>query len=449
MVNIIPHPKHAEIGDKRLELKAEYKCDRAEYRDLFHRVSDILDRAIGAALAPGDGGITFASDSSLEADTYTIHADAGGCSVTCGGREALGYALATLAQISEKCNGGVSVPFCDIWDKPESTWRGLSLDVARKWHPMRYLHGYVDLCFMLKVNRFQIHFTDDESYTLPSDEFPLLPTDNRHYSRNELAELCEHAKDLGVTIVPEVDMPGHSTQFTTIYPEVFGTHGITRASEETFDALKRLYAEVIAMFPDSPYIHIGGDEAILGRWNDCEESMAYMEAHGLPDIVALYSHYIARVTNDILSMGKTPVVWEGFRKEYNDMISKKVIVIGWESYYQLTPDLAKSGFPIINCSWKPMYIVSPWTHFDEKSPAYNKELRVPDDANVLGGQICAWGDYIKDYESCEWTSAQEMDIVRSRLSAMSEKTWNVAGVHTKASLLTAFERILGKLERLK
>jgi hexosaminidase len=143
----------------------------------------------------------------------------------------------------------------------------------------------------------------------------------------------------------------------------------------------------------------------------------------------------------VLSMGRTPVIWEGFSKEYNHLISKDVIVIAWESYYQLAPDLLEGGFTIFNCSWKPLYIVTPnthwtpaeilnwniytWQHWWPNSIASKQEIVVPDTAPVLGGQICAWGDALGGFPSSEEACKTEFALIRERIPALAEKTWNV------------------------
>lgn len=144
----------------------------------------------------------------------------------------------------------------------------------------------------------------------------------------------------------------------------------------------------------------------------------------------------------IFDLGKTPVVWEGFGKEYNDRISKDVIVICWESYYQTAIDLAKSGFTIINCSWKPLYVIwhgrhwSPeeimawnpwrWDHWWEKSYAFPDGYEIPKDATtVLGGQLCAWGDFLREYDDWKTGAEEELVLLEERLPALCKKLINL------------------------
>ena len=146
-------------------------------------------------------------------------------------------------------------------------------------------------------------------------------------------------------------------------------------------------------------------------------------------------------TDMILSMGRTPVVWEGFGKAYNDRIDRRTLVIAWESYYQPAYDLAAAGFTLINCSWKPLYIVTPstcwspeeiaahdpwrWDHWWEKSVAYPDGYRIDRKYPVLGSQLCAWGDRIAGWEDWEEGIRQERELVAERLPALCNKLWHL------------------------
>lgn len=141
----------------------------------------------------------------------------------------------------------------------------------------------------------------------------------------------------------------------------------------------------------------------------------------------------------IFALGCTPVVWEGFRKEYNDRISRDVIAR--ESYYQPAYDLAEAGFTLINCSWKPLYIVTPnthwtpeeipawhphsWQHWWEKSVAYPDGYTIDAKYPVLGGQICAWGDGLVNYTDIDKACREELALIAERLPALCARTWNV------------------------
>lgn len=116
------------------------------------------------------------------------------------------------------------------------------------------------------------------------------------------------------------------------------------------------------MFPDAPYIHIGGDEAKIALWKDCPDCTAWRDENGLANEKEMYSEYIRRITNMILERGRIPCVWEGFPKEGNHKIDKRVLVFPFESDYQTAEELLEGGFTVVNTSWKPLYIVTHTEH---------------------------------------------------------------------------------------
>lgn len=486
---VIPQPVQFEKSEGRVTVAPRYACDAAllpvgeilsDAADRIHgvfftAVEDTaagLDPALavneyvaafssGAQNAGAGNGIRFALDTALAADEYRIVTDGTGCTVTAGGTEGANYAAATLVQLLEKDGDTLSLPVGTIQDKPVSEWRGLMVDLARQWHPVEYLFRYVDLCWLYKINRLQLHFTDDQSYTLPSKAFPALPTQGRTYTAAQIAALREYAAARGVMLVPEVDFPGHSLQFNTRLPEIFGTGTVSCCEEKTFEAIGKLLDEVFELFPEAEYFHLGGDEARLEQWNDCPGCVAYREAHGLPDAHAQYAHYVDRVAKMVLERGKKPVAWEGFAREYNHMVTKELLVFSWENYYQIAPELVEGGFTIINASWKPNYVVTPaamwsreeilqwnprrWTHFWEKSAAYNTWITVPDTAPVLGGQLCAWGDRLVQYATRHGGAREEFARVSERLPAVAERCWQPNAECAPAEVWDAAAAMAAKL----
>lgn len=367
------------------------------------------------------------------------------------------YALATLLQLTQTTDNGVVFPQCEIVDSPDSSWRGVMIDTVRCFHEIEYLYAVADLCWFYKINRFQLHLTDDQAIRFPFSSLPNAVSDE-HYTREQLTGLIEYCHDRGITIVPEIDAPGHFRAFNTAYPDLFGTvsetegaettaetggiSGIMRAQEQSFDIMQDIFKEVTEVFYDSPWIHIGGDEAQIDQWANCEASMKYCTEHGLSDIHELYGHCVARFSQMILDMGKIPVVWEGFSEKTNPMIPKETLVFSWESYYQIAPSLLRGGFNIINASWQPLYIVHPqrmwpteeildweknrWNHWWEKSQATKAPIVTEESPAILGGQICVWGDRMQPSNGyaprCDMLR-DEFSKLKERLPALAEKTW--------------------------
>lgn len=394
----------------------------------------------GVSFTAGTDGIRLHMDPALPAEGYHILTGEGVdlCASTAVGMH---HGLAALLQDLSVTDGKLTLPAMDVTTSPACAYRGLMVDLARQKHPLPYVLRYIDLCWQNRASHLQLHFTDDQSFTLPLDCYPNLGTEGRTYTKEEIRTINDYAAKRGVILVPEVDIPGHTRQFFEKYPEVFGTAGVLPACDAVFDALRSIFAEVKAMFPRSPWIHIGGDEAAIGNWENCPRTQEYMQEHHITDLEEMYAEYIRIATEMIFDLGCTPVVWEGFGKAYNDRISRDVIVIAWESYYQPAYDLAADGFTLINCSWKPLYIVTPnthwtpdeitgwhphnWQHWWEKSVAYPDGYTIDKNYPVLGGQLCAWGDGLVGYTDIDKACTDELALIAERLPALCARTWNV------------------------
>lgn len=459
---MIPQPKQSKLTDEKHRYPLHVVSLSPEFTAAADRFCEYAQKVHDLSFSRGEDGIVLEKDDSIEESR---------CRLECGKKvilkagslQSAHWGLASLLQLMTSEGEGFSCPEGTVEDWPDASHRGLMVDLARQWHPFELLLWYVDLCYIYKVNKLQFHFTDDQSFTLPMTAYPKLSTPGRSYTREQIARLVEYAWERGVELVPEVDMPGHCGPFQRAYPEVFGDTGVLPAGEEVFDALGTVFREVADLFPHSPCIHVGGDEASVDNWKRCDRTQRYMKERGMTDLQHLYAEYIRQITDRVLAMGRTPIVWEGFHKEYNHLISKKVVVIAWESYYQPAYDLAEGGFTLINASWKPLYIVTPdthwtpeeilqwhprnWQHWWEKSAAYPDGYTLDKGTStVLGGQLCAWGDKLQNYENPLEGCLEELALIQERLPALAEATWNVRGQRSSfQASYSACGRLSGRL----
>lgn len=418
-------------------------------------------------LPDGEGTPLILKVEAPENAEYTLSVTESAVILTAADGVGINHALATLFQLTEEADGELRIPCCEISDRPDCPWRGLMLDLARCWHEPEFLFAAADLCWLYKMNRLQLHLNDDQGNRFPFRAFPKAISEE-HYTEEDLKKLIAYCADRGIVIVPEIDAPGHATAFTKAYPEIFGNNrGLMCAEEKTFDALKVIYKEIADFFPDSPYIHVGGDEAAIAKWKTCEGCEAYRKEHGIADEHELYGHYVRRLTDTVRELGRTPMVWEGFAEECNGMIGKDVLVFAWESYYQLAPQLLKGGFTIINASWKPLYVVpkknmwdpevildwepNRWENFWEASIASKHPVIVEADAPILGGQMCVWGDNMQPSHAF----APRHDMIREvfgnladRLPALAEKVWNPYTSPDKADFMSRMRTVQKQSEKI-
>ena len=481
ILDIIPYPKSVKAIDG--EIKRERICyGISTASDKFLAAKEafrsIVGRVHGIEMGEGDG-IKLCEAGDLHAGEYRIKIS-DGVLIEAADKDGAFYALSTLIQLIEKDGDGITLPRAEIVDRPDCDYRTLMVDLARKWHPFEALLYYVDLCFLYKIKYLHLHFIDSQSYTLPSDKFPKMPTEDRHYTKEQIAELNEYARAKNVEIIPEMEVPGHAKSMVTAYPELFADTPDELGSSEEYslffndvksniicvgkpgimDTLKTLTEEIIGMFPYSRYLHIGGDEAAIGDWAKCRDCKAYMAEHGIDGPRPLYTHFIKKMTDMVLDMGKTPIVWEGFPREGNEEISRRVLVTAWESYYYLAPDLIEDGFTITNASWEPLYTVpaghrvvtsgrwSPaevlewniytWKNWNKKTAAFEKPIVIEPTDKVLGATFCAWEN---DFDG-------EITPIRENLAAMSEKVWNINSEVSGGDFARSLKRLLSLAEKL-
>ncbi len=408
--------------------------------------------------------ITLCLDESLECGEYTLSSTEGIIMITAGGSEGASYALATLLQITENKDGMAYVPSLEIHDKADNGYRGLMIDCARHHHPLSLLKKYIDLCWLYKIRCLHLHFTDDQAYTLPSKLLPRLTSEHNHYTEEEISELVRYAHSRDVQIVPEIDTPGHSKAMIKAYPQFCDTENgeILCFHPEIIEKMQELYRELCRMFPYSEYIHIGADESAIMDWNECEKCIEFGRSLGIKiedfnpylhqpwhRAERFLVHYINKMAEAIIAEGRKPLVWEGFGREVNDYVSRHITVMAFENFYQTPASYIKNGFNIINCSWRPTYVVVPEYGWDKDrcynwnvgtfsavhpdSPYYGGYFTLDSFENIKGGQLNAWGDFLDKTEN---GIELEFEALCDRLPPIAENTWN----NKKKGDYTAFLR---------
>ena len=471
--NIIPTPKKVELAEGSINIPFSVISERKEWESYTDTLSAAFEKLFDIPLEKAIGGIRLVFDSTLPPKSYRFDSREE-VILSASDSEGILYAIATLLQAVTVKNGEMTLEKALIEDYPEKDYRTLMIDLAREWHPAKTVHQYIDLCFILKIKYLHLHFIDDQRYTLPSKAFPHITDGNRYYSYKEIAAMNDHAKTRGVIIVPEFEAPGHAAALNRNYPDVFanqleGDGGkvvtengdvitarnvVCAGSSKTIYGIKVLIEEMCELFPEAPYIHIGGDEANIKAWNYCSVCKAYMKENGIEDEYELYSEFVGRVARIVLDLGKTPIVWEGFPKKGVRHIPKETIVIAWESHYHMAYDLLDAGFKVINGSWQPLYIVpSPnrrwgiseilnwniynWQHWWVHSQARLNPINVSPTEQVIGAQLSVW----------ECTFEQEISRTMENLSALSERTWTLERLWDDAQFISRAKPTLMRIAR--
>ncbi len=379
----------------------------------------------------GGVGLDLGLDMELDSEEYRLRV-ADSIRLEGGSYAAVSFGLVTLMQSLDPDG---SVPRMEVRDAPASPYRGVMLDLARAWHDPSTIRDVITLARWYKLNYVHLHLTDDQSFTFPSQAFPELATEGRSYSTDQLSELNKFARERGIKLVPEIDVPGHATQFVRQRPDVFAIgdssanpYTIAMGRERTYQALDALIGEVAEAFPDSPYIHIGGDEAFFAGMDSDPETIEYMAAHGLSELDDLFRHFLGRINEMVKDRSRRTIVWAGFAEEGAVEVPRDIVVMHWEAQYYDPQRLLDDGFEVINASFKPLYVVnnrkwdpayiySHWNPRRWESWAIDSSefagLEVGPSNQILGASMSAW----------EQHQTNQVPRLRRRLPAMAAHVW--------------------------
>lgn len=464
-ISVIPVPKSVILKDGVLTLTGEVNISargqnlRQVANVLGENLTRISNNEIDFQKEGKNPAINLTINSKLAPSAYRIKINKS-VNIEGGSERSIIAATYTLLQLADKKGNELYFPKLVIEDQPDSEYRGLLIDLARNWHDVGEILKLIDLSAFYRLNYIQLHFTDYQSFTLPSRSFPDISTPGRHYTFEDLSLINKYARERGIDIIPEMDIPGHSMAMIKAYPDLFGIRDIDKnpytvnmGKEEVYDALEKLINETIDAFPESPYYHIGGDEAIFHMLDHDPDVIAYMEKNRLGnDIHELYRHFLVRMNDIIKARGKRMCIWEGFRKNGTIEIPKDILVFEYESAFYLPCDLINDGYTVVNASWKPLYVVnekkwSPgyiyswniyrWENWFDKVPSFIP-IQCEPSPQLIGGQMCAW----------EQKQEQEFPSLRQRLAAFSERIWNIEKVKTEEEFmsdLASTDELLSKL----
>jgi len=435
---IVPYPETVNMGTGKEYLSGQIKIS---YSDVaLKELADVLANdlyvlnGLKSQIVNQDGKIQLSYDSQLAEEEYKLNIGNGKIEISGGGYNAVCMGVTSFLQLTHKNKDKVEVPRCNIHDKPAVGYRTLMLDVAREWNNPETIKQAVELCRWYKMRYLQLHLTDDQSFTFPSKAYPKLATKDRHYTLDELKEIVEFARKRGIVIIPELDLPGHSTPMRKAMPELFGAPELSMidiANEEVYTAVETIIKEMMEVFYTSPYFHIGADEVYLGEFQKQERTKEFVKKMNFDNAHDIYLYFIAEMHKMVKRQGKQSIVWESFAGTGSRkvQIPTDIYLIAWETLYQRPESLLANGYKIITSSWKPAYVcpglrwgveyiynwnIRRWENHWNVAPSYHNPIQLNSMDNILGGQMSAW----------EMNEEQQIASLHQRIPAMSEVTWN-------------------------
>ena len=398
-------------------------------------------------------------------ENYSLLVDKNKVHITASDNQGLFYGIQTLIQSVPFENTKVAkIPSVKITDSPKFKWRGMHLDVGRHFFPKEFIKKYIDYIAMYKMNTFHWHLTEDQGWRIEIKQYPKLTevgawrkgsmieyyNDQKFdtikhggfYTQDEVKDIVAYAKKRHVTIVPEIEMPGHSLAALAAYPEFSCTGGpfevakiwgvledVYCPKEETFAFLEDVLTEVMALFP-SEYIHIGGDESPKTRWKACSYCQNLIKEKGLKDEHELQSYFIRRIEKFLNSKGRRIIGWDEILE---GGLAPNAAVMSWRGteggiaaakdrhYVVMTPG---SHVYFDHYQGEPKnepIAIGGYTNL-EKVYSFNPipdELSEDEAKYILGAQANVWSEYIPTTQQVEY-------MIMPRMAALSEVVWGTS-----------------------
>ncbi len=470
--NLMPEPASLTPGDGSFPLTSSLtvaltgagspRLEAATLRTL-KRLEDKTGQPLPRSLSTASTGtlsINIAADPPLqtidEDESYTLTITSSAITIKAPTTTGALHALETLLQLvqpAQTSSAGFILPAVTITDSPRFRWRGLMIDCARHFEPLDVLKRNLDAMAAVKLNVFHWHLVDDQGFRIESKLYPKLTglgSDGLFYTQEDARELVRYARDRGIRVIPEFEMPGHSAAWLFAYPELAsGTTptGIRRefgisdfamdpTRDETYKFLTRLLTEMTTLFPDQ-YLHIGGDEAPAPDWKSNQRILAFMKAHTLKDNDALQAYFNTRVLKILTGLHRRMVGWDEI---FNPALPKDVVIQSWRGEASLAK-AAQQGYqgvlsaPYYLDAMKPAgvhYLADPIPAATTLTPGQQKL--------ILGGEVAMWAEQLDGHtiDSRIWP----------RTAAMAERFWSPQSLTNVDDMYRRLEPVSLELEAL-
>ena len=390
-----------------------------------------------------------------EDESYALSVDAAGARLDAPTPLGAMHGLQTLLQLAEWGPGGWAIPAVAVSDSPRFPWRGLMIDVSRHFMPIEQMEREIDGMAAVKLNVLHMHLADDQGWRVESKKAPKLQqlaSEGMFYTQDQIRELVGYARDRGIRIVPEFDVPGHSTCWSVAYPELASDTPSQRlvrnqtdrqlppldpTNEKVYRMLDDVFGEMAGLFPDA-YFHIGGDEVDPQYWNKSEHIQAFMKAHNLKDADALQALFNKRLLAIVTKHGKHMIGWDEILVPE---LPKETMIQSWRGPKSLAV-AAKEGFSEILSAGYYLDLMYPASdHYLTEPLSGDAATLTPEEQKrILGGEAAEWAEYI--------TPENADNRIWPRAAAVAERYWSPATVRDLDSMYARLERVSTELEFL-
>src|SRR6266566_3649433 len=464
-LNLMPMPANIKIGAGQLVVDPSFSVAISGHKEpRLQRAVEIflsnLRRQTG--MLPLDMKVSDSSTGTLlihaesrskevqelgEDESYRLEITSSGATLNAPTTLGVMRGLQTFLQLVEITPKGFAVPAVSIQDQPRFPWRGLLIDSSRHFFPVDVIKRNLDGMAAVKMNVLHWHLSDYQGFRVESRRFPKLyemGSDGLYYTQDQLRDVIEYARDRGIRIVPEFDMPGHSTSWFVGYPDLAsgpGPYSIERkwgifdpamdpTRESTYKFLDVFIGEMAALFPDQ-FFHIGGDEVNGKQWDANPKIQGFMRSHGLKNNADLQAYFNQRLQKIVAKHGKT---MEGWDEILRPDLPKSIVIQSWRGPQSLA-DAARQGYRGLLSSGYYLDLMSPASQHYQVDPFADGAANLSDaeKQRVLGGEACMWA---------EWVSPENIDSrIWPRTAAIAERLWSPQNLTDWSSMYERLDEI--------
>lgn len=429
MHTIIPNPNGlADFDTLRVTLPHSFSIDFGGFAPWC--VTAFLQRTESAQI-DAVPWLKLSRDDAMENEEYGLTVTSDGIEISASSEQGVIWALTSVYHLLDESR---TIPIGTVTDKPRYGYRAQSLDCARHFFPVETVKKVIEQLSLVKMNTLHWHLTDDQGWRIECQSFPLLhETSGDYYTQDEIREIVHYAHIRGVEIIPEIDLPGHTTGLLAAYPEYscFGekvqlavTGGIypiilCAGKESTFEMLDTLLTEICPLFPGKKF-HIGGDEAPKTEWKKCPHCRQRMLDEGLENEEDLQGYFSMRVAKILRKLGKEPICWNDSLKARD--IPENTLIQYWTAQHlpQMIEYYNKGG-KFIYSEMFDLYFDYPHSMIPLK--------RIYNCTPMIGSTPCGESENLVGIESCLWSehiveSSLLLQRIFPRAYALAEVAWS-------------------------
>ncbi len=468
-LNLMPMPAVVQPGDGQLSVDRSFSVAVTGYRDAMldrgvHRFVVELSRQTGILLQqrPVDSANPTLQIHTVhgsekvqklgEDESYELAINQSGAKLSAPNPLGILHGLQTLLQLVETSANGFAVPVLTMKDHPRFPWRGLLVDVGRHFIPLDVLKRNLDGMAAVKMNVLHWHLYDNEGFRVESKRFPKLQetgSDGLYYTQDEVRDFVAYARDRGIRVVPEFEMPGHSRSLFVGYPELASGPGpyliepdgvdavMDPTREETYNFIDKFIAEMTQLFPDA-YFHIGGDEVNGHQWDTNPKIQAFIHAHGMKNNQDLQAYFNQRLQKILSKHHKIMMGWD---EVMHPDLPKSVVVQSWRGQQSLA-SAAQQGYGSLLSFGYYLDLMWPASRHYAVDPMSGAaaSLSPEEKSRILGGEACMWS---------EWVTPENIDSrVWPRNAAIAERLWSPPEVQDPVSMYVRLDELSWRLEWL-